>query len=314
MRLREENVRVETGVCEGQEVSVHYDPMIAKLVVWGRDRTEALAKTRAKLTEYQVAGLETNVNFLLRLSGAKAFVEGDVHTSFIPQHESELFAHLTNEELEEKAIQTALGHLLKSQRDSRPNDSWKGISVEAAGWRLNHRLKKTVDLRYGEKDLKVTVEYGNSANTFKVQVDGGSWKDVEASLRDFEHGLLLTTFTAGKTSYLGLLTHENEVHIYDENGQTVMALPQPKYQVTSDVGSAMSSNSAATPTAGILERVMVKSGDKVEKGQPLFVVIAMKMEYVVRSPRDGVIASVAAVNCGDAVSKGLQIVVLEGLE
>ncbi|KAL4719136.1 hypothetical protein ACJJTC_016246, partial [Scirpophaga incertulas] len=139
---------------------------------------------------FQVAGLETNVNFLLRLSGAKAFVEGDVHTSFIPQHESELFARLTNEEVEEKAIQTALGHLLKSQRDSRPNDSWK--------------------------ELKVTVEYGNSANTFKVQVDGGSWKDIEASLRDFEHGLLLTTFTAGKTSYLGLLTHENEVHIYDE--------------------------------------------------------------------------------------------------
>jgi 3-methylcrotonyl-CoA carboxylase alpha subunit len=60
---------------------------------------------------YQVAGLETNVNFLLRLSGAKAFVEGDVHTAFIPQHETELFPRPSSEEVNGKAMQAALGHV-----------------------------------------------------------------------------------------------------------------------------------------------------------------------------------------------------------
>ncbi|CAG9575889.1 unnamed protein product [Danaus chrysippus] len=124
----EENVRVETGVREGHEVSVHYDPMIAKLVVWGQDRNEALAKTKRKLSEYQVAGLETNVNFLLRLSGASAFVAGDVHTAFIPQHEAELFPQSDTVLSEDKAIQAALGYVIKCQHDSTANNSWKGIS------------------------------------------------------------------------------------------------------------------------------------------------------------------------------------------
>ncbi|RVE50551.1 hypothetical protein evm_004778 [Chilo suppressalis] len=308
----EDNVRVETGVREGQEVSVHYDPMIAKLVVWGRDRTEALDKTRAKLSEYKVAGLETNVNFLLRLSGAKAFVKGDVHTAFIPQHEAELFPQADNATVEEKAIQAALGHLLYSQNMSRANDSWKGISLDAAGWRPNYQLKKTIPLKFNETELKVTVQYDVTPKTYQVQINGGEWKRVEASLKETDMGVQLDTTISDKRRSVGLLTHENQVHIYDENGQTVLELPKPKYQSIGGVDSAALADSASSPTAGILERVMVNKGDKVEKGQPLFVVIAMKMEYVVRSPRDGVVASVAPVKLGEAVGKGVNIVVLEG--
>ncbi|XP_028159495.1 methylcrotonoyl-CoA carboxylase subunit alpha, mitochondrial [Ostrinia furnacalis] len=309
---KEQHVRVETGVREGQEVSVHYDPMIAKLVVWGRDRNEALAKTRAKLSEYKVAGLETNVNFLLRLSGAKAFVEGDVHTAFIPQHEAELFPLTSEPAVEEKAIQAALGFILNAQRQQAVNDSWKGISVEPAGWRPNYQLKKTIPLRFDEKDLKVTVEYGSAPNTYKVQVNDGEWKQVEASLSNNEQGLQLYTLLGDKTTKVGLLTFENEVHMYDENGQTVLKVPLPKYQAAGGADAAASADSASSPTPGILERVMVQKGDKVVKGQPLFVVIAMKMEYVVRSPRDGVVSGLASVKLGDPVGKGAQIVTLEG--
>ncbi|XP_075982161.1 methylcrotonoyl-CoA carboxylase 1 [Anticarsia gemmatalis] len=307
----EQFVRVETGVREGQEVSVHYDPMIAKLVVWGRDRTEALAKTRAKLSEYQVAGLETNVNFLLRLSGASAFVAGDVHTAFIPQHEHELFPKSDSVLSEERAIQAALGHLLSSQLSNTTDDSWKGIAVTPQAWRPNYQLKRTIPLRFDEKDLSVSVEH-TGPDTYKVRVKDGPWHDVQASLQSTPRGLRLHALIGDKNTNVGLLTHEQQVHVYDENGQTIVELPRPKYQAASGVDAAAAANSASSPTPGILERILVSKGDKVVKGQPLFVVIAMKMEYVVRSPRDGVIASLAPFNIGDAVGKGAQVVLLEG--
>ncbi|XP_013167209.1 PREDICTED: biotin carboxylase 1 [Papilio xuthus] len=309
----EEFVRVETGVREGQEVSVHYDPMIAKLVVWGKDRNQALAKTRRKLSEYKVAGLETNVNFLLRLAGASAFVSGDVHTAFIPQHERELFANTGEHAVlsEHRAIQAALGYIIQSQLSSTANDTWKGISVSSNAWRPNYQLRKTVHFKFNDKDIKVNVEYESEPNTYKVQVEGGEWRQVEATLTTTDLGLQLTTKVDDKTSNVGFLTYDQEVHVYDEHGQTVVHVPRAKYQSAASSESASTTNSAASPTPGVLERILVNKGDKVVKGQPLFVVIAMKMEYVVRSPRDGVVASLADVKQGDAVGKGAQIVVLE---
>ncbi|XP_046971234.1 methylcrotonoyl-CoA carboxylase subunit alpha, mitochondrial [Vanessa cardui] len=307
----EENVRVETGVREGQEVSVHYDPMIAKLVVWGRDRNEALLKTRRKLSEYQVAGLETNVNFLLRLSGASAFVAGDVHTAFIPQHDAELFPPADAQLSDERAIQAALGHLIKSQSDVSSNDSWKGISVTPNAWRPNYNLQKTVNLKFDENDINVTVKYESAPNTYLVKVNDGEFIPAEARVQTTEQGLRLIAKIGDKTSNVGLLTHESEVHVYDENGQTVVTLPRPKYQALAADATA-SADSACSPTPGVLERVLVNKGDKVVKGQPLFVVIAMKMEYVVRSPRDGVVADIVSLQQGDAVGKGAQVVLLQG--
>ncbi|XP_060810437.1 methylcrotonoyl-CoA carboxylase subunit alpha, mitochondrial [Amyelois transitella] len=306
----EDNVRIETGVREGQEVSVHYDPMIAKLVVWGKDRHEALAKTRAKLSEYQVAGLETNVNFLLRLSGACAFVSGDVHTAFIPQHEAELFPPTDAAAVEQRAIQAALGYILNSQRNNSSNDSWKGITVDAAAWRPNYQLKKTIPLRFGENDVKVTIEYDILPNTFNVQVNDGEWRRVEAVIRSTEHGTRLFTLIGDRSGEVGFLTYDDEVHVYDENGQTVVRIPRPKYQSQSTTAAA-AADSASSPTPGVMERLLVNAGDTVVKGQPLFVVIAMKMEYVVRCPRDGVVAEVADVKQGDSVGKGAVIVKLQ---
>lgn len=308
--VSDDTIRIETGVREGDEVSVHYDPMIAKLVVWGRDRNEALAKTKDKLIQYQVAGLETNVNFLLRLSNAPAFMEGDVHTSFIPQHETALFPEDDLILNEERAIQTALGYLLNSQREEIVNQNWKGISVPPAAWRSNYQLAKTVPLQFDGKDLKVRVEYCTH-NNYRVQINDGQWYDVEAMLNETDRGLQLITTMNGQRSKVGLLMFEQQIHLYDEKGQTVVELPKPKYQAKAGGDAAGSSDSACSPTPGVLERILVNKGDKVVKGQPLFVVIAMKMEYVVRSPRDGVIATISDVKTGDAVGKGAEIITLE---
>ena len=86
-----DDVRIETGVRQGDQVSVHYDPMIAKLVVWGQDRDSALRKLRSCLAEYNIQGLSTNVNFLMDLASHPEFVAGNVDTEFIPRHYDSLF-------------------------------------------------------------------------------------------------------------------------------------------------------------------------------------------------------------------------------
>ena len=88
---QENLVRIETGVRQGDEVSVHYDPMIAKLVVWGPDRQSALDKLHSCLAEYNIDGLANNVNFLMDLAAHPEFVKGNVDTDFIQRHYDELF-------------------------------------------------------------------------------------------------------------------------------------------------------------------------------------------------------------------------------
>lgn len=87
----EPQLRVETGVREGDEVSVHYDPMIAKVVVWGRDRNTALLKLSQALANYNIVGLHTNVDFMMSLLAHPEFQAGNVHTDFIKEHHDTLF-------------------------------------------------------------------------------------------------------------------------------------------------------------------------------------------------------------------------------
>ncbi|EPY79783.1 methylcrotonoyl-Coenzyme A carboxylase 1 (alpha) isoform 2-like protein [Camelus ferus] len=108
------SIRIETGVRQGDEVSMHYDPMIAKLVVWAADRQAALTKLRYSLRQYHIVGLHTNIDFLLSLSGHPEFEAGNVHTDFIPQHQKELLPGW-KATAKEFLCQAALGLILKEK-------------------------------------------------------------------------------------------------------------------------------------------------------------------------------------------------------
>ncbi|MEQ2277681.1 Methylcrotonoyl-CoA carboxylase subunit alpha, mitochondrial, partial [Xenotaenia resolanae] len=114
----DQNTRVETGVREGDEVSAHYDPMIAKLVVWGEDRSAALKKLRYCLRQYNIVGLNTNIDFLLSLSGHPEFEAGRVSTSFIPQYYSDLFP-APRAPSGEAICQAALGLVLQERKHTQ---------------------------------------------------------------------------------------------------------------------------------------------------------------------------------------------------
>ncbi|KAI7805142.1 hypothetical protein IRJ41_000246 [Triplophysa rosa] len=145
--------RIETGVREGDEVSAHYDPMIAKLVVWGEDRSAALKKLRYCLRQYNIVGLNTNIEFLLSLSGHPAFEAGNVHTSFIEQHYDELFP-AAQKASGEMLCQAALGLLLREKQhtDSYRNQSNDTYSPFASsnGRRLNVLHCRNLTLQLGD--------------------------------------------------------------------------------------------------------------------------------------------------------------------
>ncbi|XP_057197344.1 methylcrotonoyl-CoA carboxylase subunit alpha, mitochondrial-like [Triplophysa rosa] len=153
--------RIETGVREGDEVSAHYDPMIAKLVVWGEDRSAALKKLRYCLRQYNIVGLNTNIEFLLSLSGHPAFEAGNVHTSFIEQHYDELFP-AAQKASGEMLCQAALGLLLREKQhtDSYRNQSNDTYSPFASsnGRRLNVLHCRNLTLQLGDNNaLRVST-------------------------------------------------------------------------------------------------------------------------------------------------------------
>lgn len=108
------HVRIETGVRQGDTVSVYYDPMIAKLVVWDQDRDSALRRLRSALEQYQIVGLHHNIEFLRQLSSHPAFVAGDVETGFIEKYRSDLLPPATAVPPEGVALATL--YLLLSER------------------------------------------------------------------------------------------------------------------------------------------------------------------------------------------------------
>uniref|UniRef100_M1BPD9 Biotin-containing subunit of methylcrotonyl-CoA carboxylase n=1 Tax=Solanum tuberosum TaxID=4113 RepID=M1BPD9_SOLTU len=168
-------VRVETGVEEGDTVSMHYDPMIAKLVVWGQDRLSALIKMKDCLSKFQVAGLPTNIDFIIKLASHRAFQNGEVETHFIERYKDDLFIDGSNSISVEKA-ESAAKHAasivaacicqneLATLKDKAPGGLhlWYGNPP----FRINHFAKRTVDLEWenqysisGSNLLTVSITY-----------------------------------------------------------------------------------------------------------------------------------------------------------
>ncbi|OAD52244.1 Methylcrotonoyl-CoA carboxylase subunit alpha, mitochondrial, partial [Eufriesea mexicana] len=160
MRIPEslsKTIRVETGIREKDEVSVHYDPMIAKLIVWGKDRQEALAILRLQLNDYNIAGLDTNIEFIKDLCSHSNFWQGQIHTGFIEEHYRELLPNLHVPS--EIAAQATLALILYDDTHSlqssfKTNDPFSPFATEI-GLRLNYTLTRTFSFNVGEDDIKV---------------------------------------------------------------------------------------------------------------------------------------------------------------
>ncbi|XP_030647199.1 methylcrotonoyl-CoA carboxylase subunit alpha, mitochondrial [Chanos chanos] len=287
----DECTRIETGVREGDEVSVHYDPMIAKLVVWGEDRSAALKKLRYCLRQYNIVGLNTNIDFLLSLSGHPEFEAGNVHTSFIPQHYKELFP---TPQAPSSAVvcQAALGLLLQERTHTQEfraqSEDVYSPFASSNGRRLNVLYCRNMALKLGENKVEVAVTY-NHDGSYSMQI-GGEVFHVSGQLEEEGGASYLRCSVNGVLSRPKLVIVDNTVHLFSMEGSSQVDVPVPKF--LAGISASATQGGAVAPMTGTIEKVLVKAGDRVQKGDPLMVMIAMKMEHTIRAPKAGVIKKV----------------------
>uniref|UniRef100_A0A8C6PAU0 Methylcrotonoyl-CoA carboxylase subunit alpha, mitochondrial n=1 Tax=Nothobranchius furzeri TaxID=105023 RepID=A0A8C6PAU0_NOTFU len=283
----EKHTRIETGVREGDEVSAHYDPMIAKLVVWGEDRPAALKKLRYCLRQYNIVGLNTNIDFLLSLSGHPEFEAGNVSTSFIPQHYADLFP-APRAPSGATICQAALGLVLQERKRTQEfiqttTDPFSPFG-SSSGWRSNIEFNRNLTLQLGDK-ICVVITY-NSDGSYRMQEVYQVSGEVEV-----EGGAsFLHCSVNGVKSRPKLVILDNTVHLFSMEGSYQVSVPVPKH--LAGVSSSAAQGGAVAPMTGTIEKVLVKAGDQVAAGDPLMVMIAMKMEHTIRAPKSGVIKKV----------------------
>ncbi|KAI7871713.1 carbamoyl-phosphate synthase L chain, ATP binding domain-containing protein [Spinellus fusiger] len=303
-----EDLRLETGFVQGDQISVHYDPMISKLVVRGSDRDDALRRFTRALEQYQVVGLNTNIDFIKKVAEHPEFIKGEVETGFIQDFEKDLLGsppqpHPTTLAVVAGALRHQENNTIK-KNDKDPYNPWANAKN---AFRINTKDSTKVSLSVDKTDYNVFITEGHSENTLNVDIHQGtepikSYENVQISL-DQEDQWVATL--ENKVFKSNVVVHNEKVTVFDQHGRTDMRLAVPFYLSSNEsVGAA---GSVKTPMPCKISQVMVKAGQKIEKDAVLVVLEAMKMEHVIRAPVAGVVDQVLY-NVGDLVEENKSLV------
>jgi 3-methylcrotonyl-CoA carboxylase alpha subunit len=298
-----EEARVDSGIRAGDAVSIHYDPMIAKIIAHGADRSEAIARLRRALAETEVGGLATNLDFLQAILRQKDFAAGKVDTGFIDRHRAELLPEAQPLPVQALAL-AALAVLRAGERDAAqaaPEGDRYSPWVRLSGWRVNRDAWSDLVFQHGEATVTIRARYrgGNYALTLP---DG----TVEAEAQLDADGAISARIGAVRCKGR-VVRHDADCLVFLDGATHRLTLIDPRRP--SSAGAATTGKILA-PMPGTVTKMLVATGAAVTKGMVLAIVEAMKMEHAVKAPRDG---KVKAVNfaAGDQVTDGAELLVLE---
>jgi 3-methylcrotonyl-CoA carboxylase alpha subunit len=320
-------VRIDTGVREGDSVTPHYDPMIAKVIVHGPDRPAALRRLQRALAGTEVVGVRTNTALLSRIAAHPAFAAGEVDTGFIERYKADVIPKAGPTDERVVALAT-LARLLEWRREaaaraaqsSEPLSPWHRVD----GWRLNGAGHDEVRWKDAERDIPVMAHYRRTAGSMPATgtdaVDcrleiGGTAVDASAVLaRDGTFRATLgTAVTVARV--VRAVAHDGGVDyvVFADGsiGGRALRLVDPR-DVSVDPAAAHGSGLKA-PMPGKIIDVKVKDGETVSRGQAVIVLEAMKMEHTLVAPADGTIKKVLYV-AGDQVQDGADLVEFEPAE
>lgn len=299
MPRADQHVRVDTGVREGDAIGIHYDPMIAKVIVHADNREDAVQQMRQALDECRIAGLPTNLPLLKRIAANDAFARAKIDTGFV---ESLNDASADDQQLcltaaclfvllEQNASNRQKGN---STRD--PYSPWHMLP----GWRLNATGEDIVVLHIGETAHRVPVRY--ESDGFVLTLASGT---VTASGELLDAGRL--TATIGNRRLRAHVVRDCNMLDIFIGGQhlRVRLEDRDKAGARDDAISGL----LVAPMPGRVISVLVQAESTVEKGQPLIVIEAMKMEHTIRAPTKGTVTAVAYAE-GDLVDEGVELLTL----
>ncbi|WP_370231310.1 acetyl/propionyl/methylcrotonyl-CoA carboxylase subunit alpha [Marinobacter nauticus] len=292
------HVRVDTGVTEGDEISIHYDPMIAKLIVWDETREQAVNRMVQALEHYRIAGLKTNIRFLHAAVDAQPFREAELTTNFIATHNDLLFPK-SRLDLD-KALVLAAGFILEQRKSAEPvtGDPWSPFGRKNS-WRMNSEYAQPLTLQVG--DDKHALKILERDDRYQVFV-GGSVYHLNAKLND---DYLQAVINGHRLSVHGNLHNEELVLFYE--GDTFKCTV---YRETYGFEEMASEGSLAAPMNGSVVAIQAQVGDKVTAGQTLVIMEAMKMEHAIKAPADGVVSEIFYAE-GDQVAEGAELIAID---
>ena len=289
-------VRLDTGVTQGDVVSPFYDSMLAKLIVWGADRDEALAKLDKALSEMQVVGVANNVAFLRDVVQSASFSQGDLDTDLIARERDNLFKTQTLSE--DLAVAGVIGMVLRQEVDAMGINPWQAVD----GWQVVGAPPRPFQLQgaWGDEVRALDVVLYSAPQRVRIA-------DTDHAFEWRAHPRGVSVCLNGVWTDLSVVASAGQYHVFSRAGHAVLQRVDPL------AGSAQAADALGglnTPMPGKLIRMDVAVGDTVAKGQVLAVMEAMKMEHSIASPRDGVVSEVFYA-VGDQVAEGQALLTLQ---
>ena len=280
VRWPESAVTVDTGIVEGTQVSPHYDPLIAKVIVHGSDRNLALSSLRDALENIEVLGVRTNISFLAAATSAAAFVGGEVTTDWLESAPIPAASGIPDEAI---ALASAAETQRLTSASTRAPDPW----LRLGSWRLAGPGAAEVIVRTPDGETTVTVEGSEPFRVGRLSLE---------RIDDSCHGWTVNNERAAAAR------REDSTFVWWKGRQFEIGIGA-RLRRAEDTGAAH----LEAPMPGQVIRVLVAAGDRVVRGQELVVVEAMKMEHAVRAPADGTVAAVLCAT-GEQVDRGQALV------
>jgi 3-methylcrotonyl-CoA carboxylase alpha subunit len=276
----EGDVRLDTGVISGDEISVYYDPMIAKLVTWGGDRNEAIRRMQAALAETDVIGVKTNLGFLQQLVKHQAFIDGATDTGFIPRHRTMLMVDEKNCP-DEALIAAALFELAREEA-ATGNGAWDS----KAGWWLNRGATRQLEFHTADDSAIEVVSIESMPTGYRLNMRGSGFNVSKHSVE----GNAIRFIANGNGHRATVLAHEEQFSVLLASTRHHLRLVDPFHF---EANGETNDGRLTAMMPGRVVKVMADAGDTVKKGQALIIMEAMKMEHTIVSPREGVVERVA---------------------
>jgi 3-methylcrotonyl-CoA carboxylase alpha subunit len=290
------HVRVDSGVVEGGDVSMFYDPMIAKVIAWDQTRGGALSRLANALETAEIAGVRTNLAFLISALRHDEFAAGKIDTGFIDRHKADLIPAPGC--APDDVLFFAAAYQLLERRAGGSASPW----CLRDGWRVGGvRQDEVMRLTDGGADRNVTVGY--RATGWRMTLDGRAL-DVDAA---FERDGSIAASLNGRRAQARVLRVSGDLVVL-MHGRSYAFTPHDPLEAAEHAHDA--STELRAPMPGKIVQILAKAGDKVRRGQPLAIIEAMKMEHTLAAPGDLTVKA-APFRAGDQVSEGAIIVSFE---
>lgn len=286
-------VRVDSGIVQGDEITTYYDPMIAKLIVWGRNRDAALVQMHHALGQFHVDGLGNNIAFLDRIIRCDSFKQIELDTNLI-QREEQFLLHPDTTLQTHDAVIAGLIELLAELKESQTGHVWTAQPL----WRVNLQNQQRIRLAYLDERLDINFTVHQEGYLAHYQ---GQEILIQGTLLDEHHIEILLD---GKKQVYAFNRHADGLKLFKHAESLAFHYVKPDFQHAEEDDAE---HSLKAPMPGTITQVMVSANQQVQKNDILLTLEAMKIVYTIRAPQQGIVHE-CYFQAGDQVKAGDELV------